>query len=107
MKNPPKKAPRGSHKILQDENDQNVTCAVWFDTKPVRFISVETDPRIVCSALRRIQGHYERINQPFIASRYNTHLKSIDKFDFLARKYDIVHRSYCSWRYLSPSAFKL
>ena len=35
VKNPPKKAPRGFHKIFQDENDRNVTCAVWFDTKAV------------------------------------------------------------------------
>ena len=34
-----KKMPRGYHKIFQDENDRLLTCCVWFDTKPVRFIS--------------------------------------------------------------------
>ena len=55
---------------------------MWFDTKPVWFISTETDPHIVCSTLRRVSGCYEHVSQPLIANRYNDHFKSIDAFDF-------------------------
>ena len=96
----PKKAPRGTHQIFQDENNRNLTCAVWFGMKPVRFISTETDPWIVGSTLRRVQGKYERLNQPLIASCYNSHFKSVDAFDFLLMKYYLACRSYRRWHYL-------
>ena len=72
---------------------------MWFDTKPVWFISTETDPRTVCSTLRRVSGRYERVNQPLIANRYNLHFKSVYAFDFLLTKYQFACRSYHSWRY--------
>ena len=93
VKNPPKKAPRGTHQIFQDQNNPNLTCAIWFDTKPVRFILTETDPRIVGSTLRRVQGKYERLNQPLIVQHYNSHFKSVNVFDFLSSKYYLAHWS--------------
>ena len=100
IKNPPKKVPRGTHRIFQDENNPNLTCTLWFDTKPVQFISTETDPRIVCSTLRRVSGQYECVNQPHIANQYNLHFKSVDAFDFLLTKYQFACWSYHSWHYL-------
>ena len=96
VKNPPKKVARGT----QDENNPNLTCAVWFDTKPVWFILTETDPRIVCSTLRRVSRCYECVNQPLMANWYNNHFKSVDAFDFLSTKYQFACRSYHSWQYL-------
>ena len=93
VKNPPKKVPRGTHRIFQDENNPNLTCAVWFDTKPVWFISTETDPRIVCSTLRRVSGQYEHVNQPLIANRYNLHFKSVDAFDFCRQNTNLPTRA--------------
>ena len=66
----------------------------------MRFISTETDPRIVGSTLRRVQGNYERLNQPLIASWYNSHFKSVDAFDMILTKYYLAHRSYHGWRYM-------
>ena len=86
--------------IFQDENSPNLTCAMWFDTKPVQFISTETDPCIVCTTLRRVSGHYECVSQPLSANRYNNHFKSVDAFDFLLTKYQFACQSYCSWHYL-------
>ena len=100
VKNPPKKVPRGTHRIFQDENNPNLTCAVWFDTKPVQFISTETDPCIVCSTLRRVSGQYEHVNQPLIVNWYNLHFKSVNAFDFLSTKYQSARWSYHSWCYL-------
>ena len=51
--------PRGSQRIFQDQNDRFLTCCLWFDTKPVRFISTEADPTVTCGALRRVGGQYE------------------------------------------------
>ena len=73
---------------------------MWFDTKPVWFISTETDPCIICSTLRRVSGHYECVSQPLIANCYNDHFKSVDAFDILSTKYQFAHRSYRSWCYL-------
>ena len=100
IKNPAKKVPRGTHRIFQDENNPNLTCAMWFNTKPVWFISTETDPHIVCSTLRRVSGCHEHVNQPLITNRYNLYFKSVDAFDFLSTKYQFAHQSYRSWHYL-------
>ena len=43
VKNPPKKVPRGTRRIFQDENNHNLTCAVWFDTKPVPIQKVQAN----------------------------------------------------------------
>ena len=91
---------RGSHKIFQDENDRNLSCCVWMDTKAVRFISTECDPTKFGFALRRIGGKYERINQPSMASTYGNFYKQVDLFDFASTKYAIGRRSYRPWKYL-------
>ena len=77
-----------------------MTCCLWFDTKPVHFISTEADPTIVCAALCRIGAQYKRISQPSIASKYAEWYKSIDFFDSVANKYSIWRCSYRPWRYL-------
>ena len=33
VKNAPKRMPRGSQRIFQDQNDRFLTCCLWFDTK--------------------------------------------------------------------------
>ena len=73
---------------------------MWFDIKPVQFISTETDLHIVCSTLRRVSGHYECLSQPLIANHYNYHFKLVDVSDFLSTKYQFACRSYRSWRYV-------
>ena len=100
VKSPPKNMVRGDFKIFQNAENRNLTCCVWKDTKAVRFISTQCDPRIRCSALRRISGEYHRIHQPLIASNYSSHYKAVDQFDFLATKYCIARRSYRPWLYL-------
>ena len=70
IKNALKCMPRGTHRIFQDENDKFLTCCLWFDTKPVRFISTEADPTILCAALHWIRAQYEHISQPSVASKY-------------------------------------
>ena len=94
VKNAPKRMPQGTHQIFQDENDKFLICCLWFDTKPVRFISTEADPTIVCAALHRIGAQYECISQPSVASKYAEWYKSIDFFDSAANKYSIWRRSY-------------
>ena len=100
VKNAPKRMPQGTHQIFQDENDKFLTCCLWFDTKPVRFISTEADPTIVCAALRQIGAQYKHISQPSIASKYAERYKSIDFFDSMANKYSIWRCSYRPWHYL-------
>ena len=100
VRTPAKKVPRGTSKIFQCENNRNLTCALWHDTKAVRFLSTEANPTINCAALRRIGGRYERISQPSVANRYASFYKSIDIFDFLSSKYTIARRSYRPWKYL-------
>ena len=97
---PPKKMARGAYKVFQCENNRNVTCCVWIDTRAVRFVSCEADPTKGGGALRRVGGRYERIAQPSVASKYSQFYKSIDMFDFLSTKYAIARRSYRPWRYL-------
>ena len=74
-----KKMPRGYHKIFQDENDWLLTCCVWFDTKPVRFILTASDPTIVSFALRRVGRNYECMSQPAIAANYRILYMSTNK----------------------------
>ena len=100
VKNTPKCMPRGSHKIFQDENDPFLTCCLWYDTKPVRFISTEANPTVICAALHRVGAQYERINQPAVASNYSRYYKSIDYFDVATNKYSIWRCSYRPWHYL-------
>ena len=106
VKNAPRRMPRGSQRIFQDENDRFLTCCLWFDTKPVRFISTEADPTVNCGALRRVGGQYERVSQPSVASKYAERYKSIDLFDFSAQKYSIMWQSYRPWRYLFSFCFQ-
>ena len=58
VKAPPKKMARGAHKTFQDKNNPNLTCCIWKDTKPVCFISTESDPTVVTAALRRVSSSY-------------------------------------------------
>ena len=97
---PPKKMARGAYKIFQCQNNRNITCCLWNDTRGVRFISTEADPTKVGGALRRVGGKYERIAQPAVAGKYGQFYKSIDQFDFLSTKYTIARRSYRPWKYL-------
>ena len=106
VKNAPKRMPWGSQRIFQDQNDRFLTCCLWFDTKPVRFISTEVDPTVTCGALRRVGGQYERVFQPSVASKYAERYKSINLFDFSAQKYAIMRRSYRPWRYLFSFCFQ-
>ena len=99
VKNAPKCMPHGSHRIFQDQNDKFLTC-LWFDTKPVRFISTEADPTIVCAALRRVRAQYECISQLSVTSKYSMRYKSINFFDSAANKYSIWKRCYRPWHYL-------
>ena len=80
VRNAPTKLPRGSHRIFQDENDRFLTCCLWFDTKPVRFISTEADPTVIAFALHRIGLKYECVNQPSVTSNYANQYKSIRLF---------------------------
>ena len=100
MKNPPKKVPRGCHKIFQDENDRFLTICVWNDTKAVRFVSTCSDPTVVSFALRRVGGNYEWVSQPAIATNYHAKYKNVDILDFYCSKYLLSRRSYCPWKYL-------
>ena len=100
VKVPPKKMARGAHKTFQDKNNPNLTCCVWKDTKPVCFISTESDPAIVTAALRRVSSSYVRINQPLIAHKYSNCYKSVDYFDYATTKYQLARRSYQSWIYI-------
>ena len=100
VKNALKRMPQGTHRIFQDENDKFLTCCLWFDTKPVHFISTEADPTIVCAALRWIGAQYKHISQPSVASKYAERYKSIDFFDSAANKYSIWRHSYRPWHYL-------
>ena len=97
---PPKKVPRGSYKIFQDKNHRNLTICSWKDTRWVRFCSTESDPRISCAALRRINGRYERIHQPLVAFKYTSRYKNVDIFDMASTKYQIARRSYRPWKYM-------
>ena len=106
VKNAPKRMPCGSQRIFQDENDRFLTCCLWFDTKPVRFISTEADPTVICSALCRIGAQYEHISQPSVSSKYAMRYKSIDQFDYSANKYSILRRSYWPWHYLFLFCFQ-
>ena len=49
---------RGAHKTFQDKNNPNLTYCIWKDTKPVCFISTESDPTVVTAALRRVSSSY-------------------------------------------------
>ena len=100
VKNAPKKMPRVSHKIFQDENDQFLTCCLWFDTKPVRCVSTASDPTIVSFALRRVGGKYERISQPAIAANYQSRYKSVNLLNFYCSKFSVARRSYQAWKYM-------
>ena len=100
VKCPPKKLPRGTHRIFQDKNNRNLTTCYWWDTKPVRFLSCHCDPRTVTFALRRVQARYERINQPLMAFSYGNHYKNVDFFDYWSTKYAIARRSYRPWKYM-------
>ena len=100
VKNPPKKVPRGWHKIFQDENDRFLTICVWNDTKAVRFVSTCSDPTVVSVALRRVGGNYERLSQPFIATNYHAKYKNVDILDLYCSKYSLSRRSYRPWKYL-------
>ena len=95
-----KKMPRGYHKIFQDENDQLLTCCLWFDTKPVRLISTASDPTIVSFALRRVGGNYECVSQPAIAANYQLKYKSVDFLDYFCSKYSMARLSYRPWKYM-------
>ena len=101
VKEPPKKMTRGAHKTFQDINNHDLTCTVWKDTKAVCFLSTETNPTVVSFALHRVASLYMRINQPLVASKYADNYKSVDFFDFAITKYQLAHRSYMSWIYLS------
>ena len=100
VKNPPKKVPRGWHKIFQDENDRFLTICVWNDTKAVRFVSTCSDPTVVSFALTRVGGNYKRVSQPAIAANYHPKYKNVDILDFYCSKYSLSRRSYRPWKYL-------
>ena len=100
VKNAPKRMPRGSHKIFQDENDRFLTCCLWFDTKPVRFVSTASDPTVVSFALRRVGGKYERVSQPAIVANYQSKYKSVDLLDYYCSKFSVSRLSYRAWKYM-------
>ena len=107
VKTPPKKMARGSHKIFQDENDRNISCCLWMDTKPVWFISTESDPTKFCSALRRVGGRYERISQPAIASNYSLFTKMSTSLIFCRHVTQLQDEVIVRGNIYFPSAFKL
>ena len=100
VRNAPTKMPRRSHRIFQDENEKFLTCCLWFDTKPVRFISTEADPTVIAFALHWVGSQYVRVNQPSVALNYAQFYKSIDYFDSAANRYSILRHSYRPWHYL-------
>ena len=100
VKNPPRKVPRGWHKIFQDENDRFLTICAWSDTKVCRFVSMCSDPTVVSFALRRVGGNYERVSQPAIAANYQSKYKSVDFLDYYCSKYSLGRRSYQPWKYM-------
>ena len=107
VKTPPKKMARGSHKIFQDENDRNISCCLWMDTKPVWFISTESDPTKFCSALRRVGGRYERISQSAIASNYSLFTKMSTSLIFCLHITQLQDEVIVRGNIYFPSAFKL
>ena len=78
----------------------SLTVTTWEDVKTVRFASTLSQPDLVTQAVRRINGQYQNVPQPHVASQYALFYKSVDFFDFCREKYPAGRSSKKVWKFL-------
>jgi hypothetical protein len=90
---------RGEFVTAQDTKIPELCATVWRDTKCVRFLSTNCNPRSTVAS-RRIQGVRQNVQQPSVAQYYGRYMGGVDHFDALRGNVSVGRTSKKSWKYL-------
>lgn len=102
IKNCPK-LERGQYRMYQSKRLSNLTAAIWWDTKEVRFVSTMSNPTIRGNVVRRVNGHYRNVPIPTVGLQYQNFFNGVDKLDALVSKkvYGAIgHNSKKMWKHV-------
>ena len=91
---------RGAHITLQDRDFRPLTVTAWEDTKTVRFASCLSQPDLVTRAVRRVNGQYQNVPQPHVASQYALFYKGVDFFDACKELYPAGRSAKKVWKFI-------
>jgi len=80
---PKKELQRGQHKYLCSDN---ISAVVWYDRRPIYFLSTYHDPTVTSSVNRKNKdGSIANVTCPALVNDYNTHMGGVDKNDQMAK----------------------
>lgn len=102
VKNCPK-LERGQFRIYQSRRLSNLTSAIWWDTKEVRFVSTHANPLISGRTVRRVAGNHVNVTMPSVARLYGMYYGGVDRLDALMSKKiygSIGHSTKKMWKHI-------
>lgn len=78
-----KKWNRGQYETWQDSDLSSLSCSLWKDTKPVRFISTFANVNVNAQIQRRVGGRIVPLQSPHVQTLYGQFMSGVDAFDKL------------------------
>ncbi|XP_021362256.1 piggyBac transposable element-derived protein 4-like [Mizuhopecten yessoensis] len=89
---------KGDFAMLQSGN---LVASVWFDNKPVTFLSTNADPTTLEEVRRKNKDGTDRVHlAPSVVKKYGENMNAVDRADQLRMQYTCARKSYKWWKYV-------
>ena len=89
----------GTFKSYQD-GSSNLVATVWQDSRIVRLVSTNSNPRNDVHTDRRLGHKVIQVNQSQNIQLYNRYMNGVDCHDQMCMKYDVGYFSVKAWKYI-------
>ncbi|XP_033748367.1 piggyBac transposable element-derived protein 4-like isoform X2 [Pecten maximus] len=90
---------KGDFTMLQSGN---LVASVWFDNKPVTFLSTNADPTTLHEVRRKNKDGSERVQlAPSVVKMYGDNMNAVDRADQLRMQYTCARKCYKWWKYVN------